>query len=245
MKAIVLAAGEGSRLRPWTEDRPKCLVPYRGRPILDHILETLRGAGIDDIALIGGYRADRLPRDGVRLLENPRWATTNMVATLMCAEAELTGDVLVTYSDIVYGPHVLAALEAAPGDVRVAVDREWRTLWERRFADPLSDAETLRIKDGRIMEIGRKPTRYDEIEAQYIGVVRLNDEGCRQVCQQWHDLGPDAVIDGRSRDRMFMTSLLQGLIDAGRPVTAAPFRGGWTEVDAPSDLDVEPMEATP
>lgn len=246
MKAIVLAAGEGSRLRPWTEDRPKCLVPWNGRPIFDRLVETLHGAGIEDIVVVGGYRVDRLRRDGIRLLENERWATTNMVHTLMCAEKELEGDVVVTYSDIVYGQHVLAALDGAPGDVRVAVDLAWRELWTRRFSDPLSDAETLRMDaEGHITELGRRPAGYGDVEGQYIGVVRLTDAGCRAVRRLWHSLPVDAVIEGRPRDRMFMTALLQTLIDSGVAVSAAPFSGGWIEVDAPSDLDVVMVERGP
>jgi len=60
MRVIILAAGQGTRLRPFTDDRPKCLVELHGRPLLHRQLDVLRAAGLNDIALVGGYRADCL-----------------------------------------------------------------------------------------------------------------------------------------------------------------------------------------
>ncbi|MBK1652709.1 sugar phosphate nucleotidyltransferase [Halorhodospira halochloris] len=63
MRAIILAAGQGTRLRPLTDDRPKCMVELEGKPLLEHQLEVLRGAGIEDIHVVGGYRAEWLQQE--------------------------------------------------------------------------------------------------------------------------------------------------------------------------------------
>ena len=60
MKAIILAAGEGIRLRPYTLDRPKCLVELVGKSLLEHQLAALRAAGITDITMVTGYRANQI-----------------------------------------------------------------------------------------------------------------------------------------------------------------------------------------
>ena len=86
MKALILAAGEGTRLRPYTADRPKCLVEVAGRSLLDRQLDVLGAAGVAPVVVVGGYRAEMLPRPGIEVLLNPRYATTNMVTTLFCAE---------------------------------------------------------------------------------------------------------------------------------------------------------------
>ena len=87
MKAIILAAGEGKRLKPYTDSRPKCMVPLAGRPLLHWQLDVLRSAGIKDIVIVGGYRAEALKACGASVVTNPRYDSTNMVGTLFCARA--------------------------------------------------------------------------------------------------------------------------------------------------------------
>ena len=108
-RAVVLCAGQGTRLRPLTDTVPKCMVKFQGHSIIDYILSSLRTCGVDDICLVKGYLADVLMRDGVRYAVNSDFKNTNMVATLFCAEHELEhdGDVIISYSDIIYVPQWL------------------------------------------------------------------------------------------------------------------------------------------
>ena len=91
MKAIILAAGEGKRLRPYTEDRPKCMVEINGVSLLDRQISVIRSLGIEEIILIGGYKGDSLLPKGTKLIINPRYQETNMVWSLFCGEDELQG----------------------------------------------------------------------------------------------------------------------------------------------------------
>ena len=126
--------------------------------------------------------------------------------------------------------------------IGVVVDLEWRALWERRMTDPLADAETLRTDgQGRLLEIGRRPRSYDEIEAQYLGLIRLSPAGCDTLRAA---LERAAATDGpvfggpRTLDQAYFTDLLDGLIVDGVVVKTIPIRGGWTEVDSHEDLRV-------
>src|SRR5690606_20973961 len=92
MKVIFLAAGQGTRLRPLTDDRPKCMVPFLGKPLIERDIETLRLCGVNDILVIGGYRAEKLEGLGVEIVLNPRFETTNMVQTLFSARAHFPTD---------------------------------------------------------------------------------------------------------------------------------------------------------
>ena len=128
MKIIILAAGQGTRLRPYTNDRPKCMVELAGKPLLHHQLTVIEGAGfsLDNIALVGGYLKERLNAPGTHLYENSHYATTNMVSTLFCAEQFMSPgeDLLICYGDIVYEPKVLEKLLETEGEVVIAADRE-------------------------------------------------------------------------------------------------------------------------
>ncbi len=241
MRAIILAAGEGTRLRPYTTDRPKCLVELAGRPLLLHQIEALHAAGIDDITAVTGYRADQIESYGLPTRRNRDYATTNMVASLMCAADLLDGgdDVLIAYSDIVYEPRIVTALLQCDRPLCTTVDRQWRRLWELRREDPLSDAETLKLDPaGNITEIGRKPRSYDEIQAQYMGLILARAPMARELPQIYASLDPNALYDGKPLAGMYMTSFLQWLIDHQRPVRAVPVDSGWLEVDSTSDLQL-------
>ena len=119
MNLIVLAAGRGTRLRPLTEDRPKCAVEIGGRSILDWQVEAAAASGMADVVVVGGHGIDRLrSRPDIRLLENEAFATTNMVATLARAESAFGTGFVMSYGDIVYEHGVLEQLlrvSSAPG----------------------------------------------------------------------------------------------------------------------------------
>jgi choline kinase len=239
MKAIILAAGQGARLRPLTNDRPKCMVSYQGRPLIEYVTQALRANGVTDIVAVRGYRPEALRCTGLRFYDNPRYAETNMVYTLFCADRELEGDVIISYSDIVYSPKVIRRLLDAGGDFSVVVDRDWRRLWQERMDDPLDDAETLRLDErGNIIELGKRASSYDEIEGQYIGLLKVSASAWPRLRAFYASLDRHASYDGKSFENMYMTSFIQAVIDRLMPVAAVPIHGGWLEIDAPSDLEI-------
>ena len=201
MKAIILAAGRGSRMKNLTDDRPKCLVELQGKALLDWQLTALREAGIEQAAIVTGYRRELFADRGLTEFHNPRWAETNMVSSLACAEKWLQAETcIVSYSDIFYGAQAVKLLMENQAALAVTYDPNWLGLWKQRFGDPLVDAETFRLNlDKTLAEIGRKPKSIEEVQGQYMGLLRLHARGldgnssnsrwaadCR-VCQHGYD----------------------------------------------------------
>ncbi|WP_456020565.1 phosphocholine cytidylyltransferase family protein [Pseudomonas protegens] len=235
MKAIILAAGRGSRMKSLTDERPKCLVELRGKPLLEWQLESLRAAGISDIAVATGYRRELLAERGLSEFHNPRWAETNMVSSLACAESWLQGEpCIVSYSDIFYSPVAVQSLINSDATLAVTYDPNWLQLWTERFCDPLLDAETFRLTAAHTLaEIGNKPQSVDDVQGQYMGLLRFTPEGWAEVVRLRAELSP------QQRDSMHMTNTLQRVIDAGRvPIEAVAYTGEWGEVDSSEDLSV-------
>ncbi len=235
MKAIILAAGRGSRMKSLTDERPKCLVELRGKPLLEWQLESLRAAGISDIAVVTGYKRELLAERGLSEFHNPRWAETNMVSSLACAESWLEGQpCIVSYSDIFYSPVAVQSLINSDAALAVTYDPNWLQLWTERFGDPLLDAETFRLTATHTLaEIGNKPQSVDDVQGQYMGLLRFTPEGWAEVVRLRAELSP------QQRDSMHMTNTLQRVIDAGRvPIAAVAYTGEWGEVDSSEDLSV-------
>ncbi len=203
-------------------------------------IQTLRNAGISDIVIATGYLGEMLALPETRQIDNPEWATTNMVESLFRAESVFGDDVIVCYGDIVYEPRVLAALLESPHEISVMIDRNWRALWELRFDDPLSDAESLRLDaDGGILEIGNTVSDISEIEAQYMGLMRFRGDGVRSLRDAKRDLGQARRpwMDKRPLKQAYMTDLLMELILRGGDVRGVPTDGGWVEIDTVEDYE--------
>jgi L-glutamine-phosphate cytidylyltransferase len=239
MRAIILAAGQGARLRPLTDDKPKCLVELAGKPLFEHQLDVLRAAGISDIHVVAGYRADQLNHPGVTRHINARFAETNMVNTLFAAKSVMTDDtdLIISYGDIVYEPRVLAALLMVDAPIVLAVDQKWRRYWAARMDNPLTDAETLKLSDGnRVVELGKRPEGYADIEGQYTGLIKVRSDHVALLPKVWHAMDQSIKYDGKDYDNMYMTSFIQHLINSGWEVRAAFINNGWAEVDCEADL---------
>ena len=82
MRAIIIAAGQGTRLRPYTADRPKCMVSVAGKPILHHQIDALRANGVDDIVVIGGYKQQGIVAPNIRTVSNREYQTNNILMSL-------------------------------------------------------------------------------------------------------------------------------------------------------------------
>ena len=239
MKAIILAAGQGTRLRPFTDERPKALVKLSGKTLLDRARESLAQAGITDLTVVAGYRAELIKRARYRVVVNPRFATSNMVVSLMTARHILDGaeDVLVCYGDIVFEPRVVQALVRSDAPFPLAINLEWQKLWSLRMEDPLQDAETLRLDtSGAIVEIGKRPRSLVEIQGQYMGLFKIGRSVQPRVVRLYDEMPRDVLYEGRSFADMFMTTFLQYLIDNQVRIQAVPVEGGWLEVDSVKDL---------
>jgi L-glutamine-phosphate cytidylyltransferase len=233
MRAVILAAGRGSRMGDLGDDRPKCLVKLAGATLLERQIAALRRGGVDEIGVVRGYRAESIDLAGLCYFTNPRWAETNMVMSLAAAASWLrAGPVIVSYADIFYRGSLVRGLAAAQGSLVITYDRDWRRLWTSRFADPLADAETFRCNDaGELLEIGGKTTRIEEIEGQYMGLLKFTPAAWGAVETLLAELDPPA------RDRLDMTGLLRRLLASGKtPVRVYATEGQWGEIDNPGDV---------
>lgn len=233
MKAIILAAGRGSRMKHLTDERPKCLVELHGVPLLDYQIKALSAAGVSEIAIVTGYKRELLQNKSSVEFYNPKWSTTNMVSSLACAAEWLTKEnCIISYSDIFYSASAITSLIEAEANLAITYDKNWLRLWKKRFGDPLLDAETFKIsEDNSLIEIGKKPNMIDEVQGQYMGLLRLTPKAWNEIIRIRNIMAP------KLREQMHMTATLQKVIDSGNiNILAVPYEGTWGEIDSEQDL---------
>lgn len=215
-----------------TNSRPKCLALLAGRTLLEWQVDALHRAGLEAIALVTGYRSEMLPQVSGPRFHNPQWESTNMVASLLCADAWLRGGTtVVSYGDIVYHPGIVEELCAVNEDIAITYDVQWRSLWKARFGDPLRDAETFQVGgDGLLRSIGRRPESEADVEGQYMGLLKFTASGWGSV-RDWL-----TARDQQEVDAIDMTGLLDRLVADGFRIATLPVSGRWCEVDSQDDL---------
>ncbi|MBZ9786730.1 phosphocholine cytidylyltransferase family protein [Psychroflexus sp. CAK57W] len=229
VRGLILAAGRGTRMGYATAEKPKCLTVLAGKTLLDWQKQSLKEAGVEDIQIIKGYRANMINSDGREFL-NPVWKETNMVYSLFCATS-FRGDSILSYSDITYHPDHVKKLLSSDGDICITADIDWKDLWSLRLENPLDDAETFKSKNGVLREIGKKTNNYDDVEAQYMGLIKLSEKG-------WNIM--HEIFKSFSQERqknMDMTSMLNILIEKNIRIDVVFVNGKWCEADTLSDIE--------
>ncbi|AQS07136.1 NTP transferase domain-containing protein [Clostridium beijerinckii] len=234
MKAIVLAAGRGSRLGSLTNDNPKCLTELFGKSLIEWQVKALNEAGINEIAIVRGYKKEKINIKNATYFDNDIWDKTNMVMSLYKADEWLQKyECIISYSDIIYKSEVIDLLKNNYCDISITYNTNWLKLWKARFKDPLLDAESFRIDDkGKLLEIGKRVDSIEEIQGQYMGILKFKPSGWKKV---------KAYLDSLSeqeQNKMDMTSLLNKLIERDIEICTIPSSGIWLEVDNENDLNL-------
>ncbi|RMH45215.1 MAG: phosphocholine cytidylyltransferase family protein [Deltaproteobacteria bacterium] len=232
MKGVLLAAGRGTRLEPITLDRPKCLVPVGGVPIVDRMIRRLAEAGIDDLVVVTGHcgdvlaahlaaSADRCAR-AATVVYNEHYHDWGNFYSLLVARDAIGGDSFVKLdADVVMDGGVLPALLAAPGPAVLAIDRK----------PDLGDEEMkARVAGGRVVALNKRMAP-QEAFGESIGIERIDAELAPTVFDQLAqliELGETDEYYERAYERMMAAGVAFGYAD----ITAC----AWTEIDTAADL---------
>lgn len=226
MRAIILAAGAGRRLRTIANGRPKCLINLGSRRLVDHQLDALRSVGVDDIAVVVGYEAQQI-RDycgqGIRYVDNPHYATTNSIYSLYLARHELDTETFLFNCDIAFHPEVLDRMLACGHPNVIAVDSSSQLLAGEMNVQ-VGDSSLSVVAIGKQLDLNMA-------HAQSAQLVRFDGAGAAAVRQE-----VERLIAAEERDA-FPTSAYGPLIREGRLFAVEVGDLAWSEIDSPEDYD--------
>jgi L-glutamine-phosphate cytidylyltransferase len=250
-RAIIVAAGRGSRLGPKTEDIPKTMVKVAGKPILHHQLDALAAAGVSDFVVVRGYRGTLI--DGgphrLRFVENPEWEKNNILASLIYAAAEMEDGFFFAYSDIVYAKDVATRLAAAArmdaASAALVVDRRWSDAYVGRTLHPIPEAELSAATGSgaseRITAVGKLVVPQAEAAGEFIGLAYFSPQGARALREVWAQALASGGLEapfGRARAlrHAYLSDALNALADGGHRLAPVYIDGQWREIDTGQDL---------
>ena len=241
MKAIIVAAGPGSRLMPITDERPKCLLEIGGKTILERALEALKENGVEDIVVVRGYKGHLINYPDITYCHNPEFRKNNILRSLFYAEDEMNDDFIFSYSDIVYSREIVAKLIGSETDVALIVDVNWIQTYEGRDQHPISEAELVKVENGKVVKIGKEVVKPEEAHGEFIGLAKFTKSGAETMKAAYRRVSEDHCAspfqNAASLDKAYMTDMLQELVDDGLLVQSVDIEGGWVEIDTPQDLE--------
>ena len=243
MKAIFIAAGEGSRLGNLTKDLPKPLVDVNGKSIIERQISLLRKNNVNDIVVITGYKKEKFTFKNIEYVHNPNFREQEQTGSLMVARSKIVGDVLIMFGDILFDEMVLQQMLDSKGDIVIAVDKNWEKSYEERHDNPKSEADKVLIKDDKVIQISAKNIEVndDNYVGELLGLIKLSMKGSKILIDQYEKLENSHIgkfHDAVSFKKAKFVDMLQELLSSGIVITPVSIKGKWCEIDTKHDLEI-------
>jgi phosphoenolpyruvate phosphomutase len=233
--AVVLAASRGSGLEAMTEERPKVMLPIAGKPLLRWLVDGFKKQSINDITVVGGYRADAIDTAGIKLVVNERYAENGELSSLACAIDALDSDVVISYGDLLFRSYVLRDLVESKAEFSVVVDSlltgsSNRTVRDFAYCSRGDDRGLF----GTPVLLERVTSAADAQHAphgRWIGLLNVSRTGLAKLKAALKDLQGDNGFEA-----LDMPALLNALIAGGSRVEVLYVHGHWRGVNDLDDL---------
>jgi len=241
-KAIILAAGMGTRLGKYTENLPKCMLEFGGKTLIERQVETFRKCGINDIVIIRGNLGHKIDIPNVKYVE---WSgpDTNMVIDFFQARHEFNEDIIMSYGDVIFEPEVLKKVIEFKGDVGIVADISWKDYWTARLGDWKKDSESFVIgENDKVISLGIENPSEKDMDARYVGLIKFSKEAWPKI-KEIYDKNAEEFwnlpwYESKSFKKAYMTDFMQALIDAGLDVKAIKIQRSWMEFDTVDDYEL-------
>jgi choline kinase len=233
MKAIILSAGQGRRLAPLTDTRPKCLIPLTGRTVLEWQLRNLAAAGVEEVVVVTGFGADQVESTlrtmqiqgmAIRTLHNPFYAVADNLGSCWAARGEMAGEFLLLNGDTLFETEIAEQLvDYAPtAPITVVVDRK-----------EMYDADDMKVQTegAQLVAIG-KTLAPELVDAESIGFLRFTAEGGEAF-----RAAVDAALRRPEGLKQWYLSVIDRLAKTAGQVAVMSIEGlSWGEMDFPADV---------
>ena len=239
-KALIIAAGLGSRLKKHTENLPKCMLDFGGKTLLQRQIDAYNKNNIKDISLIRGYKKEKINYKGLRYFENKDYKNNNILNSIFYAEKIINGNIIISYSDILFDPIVVQRTMDSNHDISVVVDIDWRCYYVGRKDHPISEAENVIFNSNNEVEkIGKINTGNEDVHGEFIGMIKLSNRGAETFKEHFHRLKKIYWNKPFQRAQIFqkayLTDFIQELVDIGIKVHCVIIESGWKEIDTVED----------
>jgi len=242
VKSIIIAAGLGSRLKGYTEALPKCMLMFGDKTLLERQLEVYEGCGIKDISVVRGFKKEKINYEGLNYYDNTDYHNNNILNSLFYAEEVINGNVIISYSDILFDTNVVSRLLESNADISIVVDIDWRGYYIDRKDHPIEEAEKVIFDaNNEVLKIGKVITSKQDVYGEFIGMLKLSPRGA-EIFKLHFNRAKKIFWDKpfqRSQifQKAYITDLIQDMVDMGVSIHCVIIERGWKEIDTVEDYE--------
>ena len=239
-KALILAAGLGSRLKSHTQNLPKCMLDFGGKTLLERQIQAYKNCGVENITVIRGYKKNKINYKNLNYIDNSDYENNNILNSIFYGEEVINGDIIIAYSDILFESNVVKRLLDSDHDISAVVDIDWQGYYIDRNEHPLSEAENVIFNsNNEVVKIGKIATEKEEVHGEFIGMIKLTNRGAEIFKQNFHRVKKLYWNKPFQRSKIFqkayLTDMIQELVDIGTKVHCVIIERGWKEIDTVED----------
>jgi len=216
------------------------MLDFGGKTLLQRQLAAYKESEIEDISLIRGYKKDKIKYKGIKYFENTDYRNNNILNSIFYAEKVINGNIIISYSDILFDSSVVQRTLESNHDISVVVDIDWRGYYVGRKDHPISEAENVIFNSNNEVEkIGKINKGTQEVHGEFIGMIKLSDRGTKIFKENFHRLKKIYWNKPFQRAKIFqkayLTDFIQELVDMGIKVHCIIIESGWKEIDTVED----------
>jgi len=240
VKSIIIAAGLGSRLNEYTKELPKCMLKFGNSTLLEMQLNTYRECGINNISVVRGYKKEKINYEGINYYENTDYQNNNILNSLFYADEQIFGNVIVSYSDILFDSIVVKRLLESHADISIVVDIDWRGYYAERKDHPIDEAEKVIFDaNNKVIKIGKVVTSKEDVYGEFIGMLKLSPRGA-EIIKLHFNRAKQIFWDrpfqrAETFQKAYITDLIQDMVDLGMSIHCVIIEKGWKEIDTVED----------
>jgi choline kinase len=231
MKVIFLAAGKGSRIYKNLKTN-KCLIKINNKYLINHVIKNIKDCGIDDISIVTGFNSSGLRKSlkdqNLKYIHNSKFRQTEMTYSFELGLKKYNSDILFLYSDIFIEKKIIQKiLQNESKDIVLPILKNWRQIWKIRKKNIYDDAESLKIKNNKITNIGNKLKKREKVNGQYMGIILVRKNIRLKVLK---------FLKEKSFKKKHLTYFLNELIKKKINIHPLKVAGKWYEFDDKIDL---------
>ena len=231
MKIVFLAAGKGSRIYSKIKIN-KSLIKIKKKTIISRLIENIPNRNINKIIIVLGFNYKKIIKEikkyNVSYIINKDYKKTEMLHSMYLALKKYDDDMIFSYTDIIYNKSIIKKiLKNKPKNICLPIYTDWQKIWNIRKKEILEDAETLRTKGNRLIEIGEKIKKIKDVQGQFMGIFFIPKNKRKLIMN---------IIENNSLKKKQITFFMNYLLKKKIIINTVKYMEDWYEFDDYQDL---------
>jgi L-glutamine-phosphate cytidylyltransferase len=240
MKVIIIAAGKGKRISDKFKDIPKSLIPVNGKTIFERQKKAFQYNKNCEFIVITGSENKFKDIDAKYIQDNEN-EKHDILGSLMVAKNYINGEIIISYSDIIFEREIIEQLYKTKGDIVIAIDLNWEKEYIGRTEHPISEAENVLLdKKNEILQIKKNIKNKDGVVGEFVGLMKMTEIGSKIFLKKINRLQKNhqgKFHNAQSLEKGYLTDMIQEMIDSSIQITPMFISGKWCEIDTKQDLE--------